>query len=308
MASPFPFAFLTLLAARPIVWGLSFALALTAAWLSGAYMAAVFTGRPGLLSPVLDPLAQMLQRIIGPQAQESMRWSQAALAALSFSCLLFVLVYGVLTAQGHEAGQAFALAARAVTGDPTGLSGRLAGPAFVGAGASLALCIVTLRALCSPDGEIGNYWRDLIRALICVLTPLACLHLAVTASTGVATFLDDWRGAGIPDPDQATTQILRAASSDALTGFAALIAPASLVSLFAHMRQRRFFGIFACAVALAVTLAARTLTVFEAPVFLALPWLAALTQLVIHFWLAIPALALAASSRWRRAAPTGAQL
>jgi K+-transporting ATPase A subunit len=308
MASPFPFAFFTSFVARPVAWGLSLTLALAAAWLSGAYMAAVFTGRPGLLSPALDPLARRLQRIAGPQAQDSMRWSQAALAALSFSCLLFVLVYGVLTTEGHDAAQAFALAARAVTGDPTGLSGRLAGAAFVGAGATLALCVVTLRALCNPDGGVGNYWRDLIRALICVLTPLACLHMVLISSTGVAAFLDGWRGVGIPDPDRAATQILRAAASDAVTGFAALIAPASLVSLFAHMGGRRWFGVIACAAALVLTCAAQALPVFEAPVFLALPWLTALTQLAIHFWLTIPALALAASSRWRRARPAGAQL
>lgn len=306
MASPFPFAFLTPLAARPVVWGLSFALALTAAWLSGAYMAAVFTGRPGLLSPVLDPLAQMLQRVIGPQAQDSMRWSQAALAALSFSCLLFVLVFGVLTVQGHEAAQAFALASRAVTGDPTGLSGQIAGPAFVGAGASLALCVVILRALRSRDGRVGNYWRDLSVALICVLTPLACLHMALVASVGVATFLDAWRGAGIPDADMAA-QALRA-SPDALTATAALIAPASLVSLFTHLGQGRRLGFAACALTLALTLAAQALPAFEPPVFSALPWLAALVQLILHFWLTIPALALAAAPGLRRLRAAGAPL
>lgn len=304
MASPLPFAFLIPFMTWPVAWGVSFALALIAAWLSGAYMAAAFSGRESLLSPILDPLVNLSQDLAGPRARVSMRWYQAAMAALTLSCLLFLLVYGAWTAQGHAAAQAFALAARAVAGDPRGLDGPLRGAAFVGAGASLALCVVILRALRSRDGGVGNYWRDLSVALICVLTPLACLHMALVASVGVATFLDAWRGVGIPDADQAV-RVLRAAP-DAITATAALIAPTSLVSLFTHLGQRRLLGFAACALTLALTLAAQALPAFEPPGFSALPWLAALVQLILHFWLTIPALALATAPGLRRLRAVGA--
>ncbi|MDI7776008.1 potassium-transporting ATPase subunit KdpA [Asticcacaulis sp. EMRT-3] len=318
MLSPFPFAFLTSIVAQPCAWLLSFTIALLAAWLSGAYMARVFTGRETLLSPVLDMPVRLLQRLVGPQAQTRMSWSQAALAALSFSCLLFVLVYAALAADGHDAANAFALAARAVAGDPSGLlsggllsgdllSGDLSrGAAFVGSAATLALCAVTIRALCSPNGEVGNYWSDLIRALICILTPLACLHLGLTATSGVAACLDGWQGSGNPGVDLATAQILHAARGDAVIGFVNLIAPASLFGLYAHISRKRVFGFLICAGSLALTLAAQQAAMPQMPVFLALPWLAALAQLFIHFWLAIPALALAASPGVRRVLASGA--
>jgi hypothetical protein len=299
MASPFPFAFFTPLLARPVASGLSLALALSAAWLAGGYMAAAFSGRERLLGPVLDPLVRATQRLAGPHAQTPMRWHQAALAAVGCSCLLFLLVYGAGIAQGHAAAQAFTRAARAVAGDPSELSGPLRGAAFVGAGATLALCVAILRALRSHDGQVGNYWRDLSVALICVLTPLACLHTAVTSSTGVVTVLAAWRGGAIPGAGQVAAQVLRS-QPDAVTGLTALAAPASLVSLFAHLGRRRLPGFIACAAALALTLAAQRLPEVTPPALTALPWLAALLQLILHFWLAIPALALAAAPGLRR--------
>ena len=75
------------------------ALVITGAWALGGFMAAVFTGRRTLLTPMLMPIERGINRLAGVSLDEQ-NWKTYTLAMLAFNAAGFVVLYGLMRLQG----------------------------------------------------------------------------------------------------------------------------------------------------------------------------------------------------------------
>ena len=69
------------------------------AWVLGGYMAAVFTGKRTLLSRILVPIENGINRLAGVSLAEQ-NWKNYTLAMLAFNAAGFVVLYGLMRLQG----------------------------------------------------------------------------------------------------------------------------------------------------------------------------------------------------------------
>jgi K+-transporting ATPase ATPase A chain len=175
----------------------------------GAYMAAVFTGERTLLSPVFGPLERGIYRLGGINPEQEQHWTGYALACLLFSVAGFVFLYGLLRLQGllplNPQGLgavppdlAFSTAVSFVTntnwqsysGEATlSYFSQMVGLTmhnFVSAATGIALAIALIRGFARRSAKtIGNFWVDLVRAILYVLLPLAAVMALVLIWQGV---------------------------------------------------------------------------------------------------------------------------
>jgi len=274
-------------------------------WAGGAYLAGVFTGRDVLPGPMLDPLSKGLIRLAGKEARRPMDWREYAQAVLLLSGLVFVLAYLWLSAEGSHPARAFSLAARIVTGHVE--AGPLAGLGWLATGISLAGFAAVTRGLTQnvaqnvAQDRIGNAWTDLTSAILYVLIPLLLLRIGWMASAGVVEALDNWRS-GAPDLGAMAAQLSAAAMAPRSGATGPLIASA-LFQMAARMAGKPRLGVV---LTMAGTMAAPWLDL-RMPLAVAenLSWLAALIWLIAHFWLMIPALAVAGSRLRLMPVPAG---
>jgi len=70
----------------------------------GTYMTAVFERHKTFLDPVLGPCERLLYRITGVTADQEMRWTQYAVAMLTFSAATLLLTYVVQRLQAYLRG------------------------------------------------------------------------------------------------------------------------------------------------------------------------------------------------------------
>ena len=171
--------------------------------LLGGYLARVFGGE--LSIAVVDRLTR------GCEPQD---WKRYARSVLVSSAVFFALLYLILRTQGiHPFNPrgfdsppwdvAFNTTASFVTNTnwqyyagETTLSNfsQMAGLAvqnFVSAAVGLAVAIAVIRGIAARSGaDVGNFYVDLIRALVYVLLPLSIVAAAVLIATGVPQSLD----------------------------------------------------------------------------------------------------------------------
>jgi K+-transporting ATPase ATPase A chain len=169
--------------------------------LLGGYMARVFRGELGLAS-----VDRLIVRLTGGREQD---WKAYARSVLVSSAVFFGLLYLILRTQGLHPWNpkdlasppydlAFNTTASFVTntnwqyyaGETTMSNfSQMAGLAvqnFVSAGAGIAVAIAFIRALASRSGHsIGNYYSDLIKALVYVLLPISVVAGLFLVSQGV---------------------------------------------------------------------------------------------------------------------------
>ena len=178
------------------------------AWALGGYMAAVFTGKRTLLSPVLAPLENSINRLAGVSLAEQ-NWKTYTLAMLAFNAVGFVVLYGLMRLQGFlplnpqgfpavPEALSFNTAISFVTntnwqayaGEST-MSHlvQMAGFTvhnFLSAATGIALAVAFTRAFVrSSATTIGNFWDDLVKSTIYILLPLSIVGAIAYMALGV---------------------------------------------------------------------------------------------------------------------------
>jgi len=164
----------------------------------GRYLARVVTDQKTVLDRVLDPVDNLLYRLIGKQAcSQAMNWKSYTFHMLATNLVMALLIYLVLIFQnvlplnpqhfaGMEPMQAFNTAISFITntnwqsyGGESTLSNfsqmaAITFPMFTSAATGFVVAIAFIRALLVSDGgaNLGNFYRDLIRFITRVLIPV----------------------------------------------------------------------------------------------------------------------------------------
>jgi len=177
----------------------------------GGYMTRVFTGEKTFLDPVLVPIERFIYRMSGINASRQMSAKQYTFAFLLFSLVGTLLLYALLRLQmflpwyDHThittlmtpdlAGQtalSFSTTTtwQAYAGESTmsyfsQIVGLAAQNFFAGA-AGLAVGIAFIRGFAGQRTDaLGNFWSDLVRALLWILIPLSLIGSVVLIWQGV---------------------------------------------------------------------------------------------------------------------------
>ena len=184
------------------------ALVVTVAWALGGYMAAVFTGKRTLLSPILVPIDRMISRLSGtPPTEQS--WGAYTLAMLAFNAAGFVVLYALMRLQSFLPlnPQDFAAVPEALSfntamsfvtntnwqayGGETTMSHfvQMAGFTvhnFLSAATGIALAVAFTRAFArSSATTLGNFWDDLVKSTLYILLPLSIVVAVAYMAFGI---------------------------------------------------------------------------------------------------------------------------
>ena len=168
----------------------------------GAYLARVFTHDRTFLDPIAIPIERLILRLMGPAAERSMKWQEyffgfvalAFVGALTVFALLmlqqFLPFYGVVGPRFLSTPMTVDLAAntavsfattttwQAYAGETTmsyfSQIAALGVQNFLAGAAGLAVGIAFIRGIATDGGGmLGNFWRDVVRAVLWVLLPLS---------------------------------------------------------------------------------------------------------------------------------------
>jgi K+-transporting ATPase ATPase A chain len=191
-----------------------FAVILTAlAFPFGSYMAAVYSGRRVILSPIFTGPERLLYKLLRVDPTSEQDWKQYAKSLLIFSLAGWLLLYAILRTQDapwvphalnplgyHSApwNVAFSVTSSFMTntnwqfysGETTmtylsqmiGLTVQN----WLSAGVGIVVAVALIRGIVGRSGKgIGNFWQDLVRTILYVLAPLSLFVALVLASQGV---------------------------------------------------------------------------------------------------------------------------
>jgi K+-transporting ATPase ATPase A chain len=188
---------------------LTLALTVALAWPAGIYLARILGDKRTPLDPVIRPVEQLIYRLIGPEARCEQGWLAYTAALLAFNAAGFVLLFGLLLAQGWlplnplklpglSPDLAFNTAISFVTntnwqayaGESTVSNfSQMAGLAvqnFLSGATGIAIVGALGRAFAAHRGDqIGNFWRDMVRVTLYVLLPLSVLMAVALILQGV---------------------------------------------------------------------------------------------------------------------------
>lgn len=175
----------------------------------GSYMATVFQGERTLLTPVLAPCERALCHIAGVDPGEEMDWRRYAAAMLLFNFLGVVALLLLLLTQdllplnpGHFPAFSWPLALNTAISFTTNTNwqnyggestasylSQMAGftlQNFLSAATGLVIAIAAIRGFVRRrTTALGNFWLDMIRAVLYVLLPLSLLAALLLVSQGV---------------------------------------------------------------------------------------------------------------------------
>lgn len=171
----------------------------------GSYLARVFEGQWTLLDPVCLPLERGDYRLAGIDPRREMGWAEYAGAFLRFSVLGMLLLYIILRLNAHlpwfdgtymttpmstdlalNTAVSFATTTtwQAYAGEATlSYSAQMVGLVaqnFLAGASGLAVGVAFIRGFARRGSStLGNFWRDLVRAVLWVLLPAALLMAVV---------------------------------------------------------------------------------------------------------------------------------
>jgi K+-transporting ATPase ATPase A chain len=179
----------------------------------GSYMHRVFEGERQPWPSLFGAIERLLYKLCGVDPQQQQDWKQYTLAMLVFSAITLLLTYGIerlqhilpLNPQNFgpvSADLAFNTAAsfttntnwQAYSGESTmsyltqmaGLAWHNFISAAVGIGIALALARgITYRLQVGAAKTLGNFWVDLVRAIVYVLIPISIPIALLLVSQGV---------------------------------------------------------------------------------------------------------------------------
>jgi K+-transporting ATPase ATPase A chain len=195
----------------------------------GGFMSRVFTRQRTWLDPLLRPVERLVYRLTGVDETREMRWTEYAIALLLFSIVSMLVLYAMQRLQsvlpwnpqgfaGVAPDLAFNTAASFTTntnwqayGGETTMSyfTQMAGLAyhnFVSAAVGISVAIAFIRGIAQKEKDtIGNFWVDMVRALLWVLLPIAVVGALFLVSQGVVQNLKPYDKVAVLDPWTATT-------------------------------------------------------------------------------------------------------
>ena len=176
----------------------------------GAYLERVFERQRTLLDPLLLPLERLIHRLVGIDPKCEMDWKRYAVAFTLFGAVNVVIVYFLLRWQAWlpwffpkamttpmtpdlAANTAVSFATtttwQAYAGETTMSYFSqlvLAGQNFFAGAAGLAVGIAFIRGYARErTATLGNFWGDLIRAILWVLLPMSILGSLMLIAQGV---------------------------------------------------------------------------------------------------------------------------
>jgi K+-transporting ATPase ATPase A chain len=191
-----------------------FAVILTALALPlGSYMASVYTGKRVFLSPIFAGPERFLYGILRVDPEREQDWKSYAKSLLVFSLAGWLLLYVILRTQNafyvphalnplgyHSApwNVTFNTTSSFLTntnwqyyGGETTMSylSQMIGLTvqnWLSGGVGIVVAVALVRAIVGRSGKsIGNFWQDLIRTILYVLTPISVVGALVLVSQGV---------------------------------------------------------------------------------------------------------------------------
>jgi K+-transporting ATPase ATPase A chain len=190
-----------------------FAVILTVfAWPLGQYMASVYTGRRVFLSPVFAGPERFLYGLLRVDPQREQDWKSYAKSLLVFSLAGWLLLYLILRTQtlwnftglnpqDYHSGTwnvTFNTVSSFMTntnwqfysGETTmSYFSQMAGLTvqnWLSAGVGIVVAVALVRGIVGRSGKsLGNFWQDLVRTILYVLTPLSVIAAVVLVSQGV---------------------------------------------------------------------------------------------------------------------------
>ena len=177
----------------------------------GRYMAAVYTGERTLLDPLFRTPERLFYRILRVDPDKGQDWKAYARSVIIFSLAGWLLLYIILRTQTlwnftglnpqkfHSApwDVTFNTTSSFVTntnwqyyGGETTMSyfSQMAGLTvqnFLSAGVGISVAIALIRGIVSRGGtSIGNFWQDIVRTVLWVLTPISFVIALVLVFQG----------------------------------------------------------------------------------------------------------------------------
>src|SRR5208282_2838955 len=186
----------------------------------GTYMARVYTGERVFLSPILAGPERFLLRIIRVDAERQQDWKAYAKSLIIFSLAGWLFLYFVLRTQNaffvpsalnplgyHSApwNVTFNTVSSFMTntnwqyysGETTmtylsqmiGLTVQN----WLSAGVGIVVAVALVRGIIGRSGKsLGNFWQDLVRTVLYVLTPICVIGAIVLMSQGVIANLSNY--------------------------------------------------------------------------------------------------------------------
>lgn len=190
-----------------------FALLLTAFALPlGRYMASVYSGERVFLSPIFSGPERFLYRVLRVDPTRGQDWKAYAKSLIVFSLAGWLLLYLILRTQTlweftglnpthYKSGTwdvTFNTTSSFMTntnwqyyGGETTMSyfSQMAGLTvqnWLSAGVGIVVAVALVRGIVGRSGKsLGNFWQDLVRTILYVLSPLAVIAAIVLVSQGV---------------------------------------------------------------------------------------------------------------------------
>jgi potassium-transporting ATPase potassium-binding subunit len=207
----------------------------------GGYMASVYRGDRIALTVVLGPLERLLYRGFGVDRKQEQRWTEYARSLVFFSAASWLILYVILRTQRihpfdpqgftHSGpwNVSFNTASSFVSNTSwqyyageTTLSdfSQMAGitvASFTSMAAGMAVAAALIRGLARRSGnQLGIFWVDLVRSLLYVVLPLACVASLILVATGVPQTLSGYLRAHGPTGVHQTIAIGPVASQEAI--------------------------------------------------------------------------------------------
>ena len=194
----------------------------------GIYLAHVLEGERTWLDPVLRPLERLIYKLCGVKADKEMNWREYTYAMLGFSAVGLVFTYALerlqaflpwnpqhLAAVGPDL--AFNTAASFTTNTNwqfytpestmsylTEMAG-LATHNFWSAAAGIVVAVALIRGIKrTQSATIGNFWVDMTRTLLYVLTPICVVYALLLVWQGVPQNLHAYT---VAHPLEAASQV-----------------------------------------------------------------------------------------------------
>jgi potassium-transporting ATPase potassium-binding subunit len=198
-----------------------FAIILTMlAWPLGQYMASVYTGGRVFLSPIFAGPERFLYGLLRVDHKREQDWKQYAKSLIVFSLAGWLLLYAILRTQnapwvphalnplGYKSGSwnvTFNTASSFMTntnwqyysGETTmSYFSQMLGLTvqnWLSAGVGIVVAVALVRGIVGRTGKsIGNFWQDLVRTILYVLTPLSVIAAIVLVSQGALANLANY--------------------------------------------------------------------------------------------------------------------
>lgn len=196
----------------------------------GVFMAKVFSRERTWLDPVLRPLEKIIYKLTGVNENREMRWTEYSIAMLLFSAVSMLVLYLLLRLQHALPLQfllnpqgwpnvapdlAFNTAASFTTNtnwqfyngeNSMGYLTQMAGLAFhnfISAAVGIALAVAFIRGIARREQQtLGNFWVDLTRSILWVLTPLCIVYSMFLVSQGVIQNFRPYDTAKLVEPQK----------------------------------------------------------------------------------------------------------